>query len=47
MGLLPDDALDLTAAEVDGDGVVSVSDALLILRCSMDLIGEFPIEQQY
>ena len=46
MGLLPDDALDLTAAEVDGDGVVSVSDALLILRCSMDLIGEFPIEQQ-
>lgn len=44
VGLEASDRLDLTVADVNGDGSVNSSDAALILRYSVGLITKFPVE---
>ena len=37
MGLIGENELDLNAADMDGNGVVDVADALIILRMGMGI----------
>lgn len=38
MGIVDENALDLSAADIDGSGEVNVADALMILRRAMGLV---------
>lgn len=42
--LLPDEAVQLTAADVDGNGKVSTADAALILQYAAELLSRFPVD---
>ena len=37
------DALNVAAADVNGDGVVDNVDAMLVLQFSVEIIDEFPV----
>ncbi|RLG38688.1 MAG: hypothetical protein DRN91_01890, partial [Candidatus Alkanophagales archaeon] len=44
VGLVDDGAIDVAAADVNGDGRATDTDAMLVAKFIVELISEFPVE---